>query len=432
METVRYNFEKKCIGYLLKYYRKKRNIKIDDLLTKKGTYYYEYCTDCVKCKNKELVCSTKKLYSLERGEVSKNDCYYYRLAENLDKKFVIDRRLDNKRLNYQTSLVENIVNLSKRNLKRLAALLENDLHEYSEVLYYGDIFSLYLDVINYYLYQKIPSVESIQLYLYLLEFIDDTNKKIALTFLYEISYRVSSDVIDRSKIRECCKPYQDDALFFKFKLEQIVSQNYLDAFEQISQLEEKMGNNLTDYQKCLLLEYKAFILMNADANEKSYNTMKQCLSVAVNNQGFSDYIVNSYYGKLGIVCFVVEKYDEVVECFNELVVKGAPIGPNYSLLFYSMSKCGLEHKIVDVMQMVDKEYLRKPFVEKIFNYYSMKYTQKEFSKKDYILLENMICFDIKPYLDMHGSLQKTIFTDELKFCVEKTGNYKKYYNFQEN
>ena len=34
METVRYNFEKKCIGYLLKYYRKKRNIKIDDLLTK--------------------------------------------------------------------------------------------------------------------------------------------------------------------------------------------------------------------------------------------------------------------------------------------------------------------------------------------------------------------------------------------------------------
>ena len=76
--------------------------------------------------------------------------------------------------------------------------------------------------------------------------------------------------------------------------------------------------------------------------------------------------------------------------------------------------------------------MRKPLVEQIVNYYSAKYTNKEFTKNDYILLENMICTDIKPFLSKHGEIQKMIFTHELKCCVEKTGNYKKYYTFFEN
>ena len=426
------NYEKEIIGRLIKYYRKKKNITVNEMLTKKGMYYQEYCRECSKCKNKEYACSTKKLYSLERGEVSNNDCYYYRLAENVGKMFVIDRRVTNKLENYRANLRNNLINFSKSKLTKLAIMISNDLSEYKNVIYFGEILSLYFDIINYNLYHTISCSDNIQLFAYMLPYMSTEDRKLTLCYLYEIGYRVSNNLICRKTINDYCKEYIDDALLFKYNLEQIVSQNFLDAYAILGEMEKRLANKITDFQLCCLLEYKAYILTNAESYEKSYNTIKECISVAVNNKDFSDYLISNYYGKLGVICFLLEKYSETIDAFNLLLSKNSSLGINYSLLFYSMKECGRESEIKAILDTIDHTKKRRPFVEKIINYYSMRYTEKLFGKKDYILLENMICEDIKPYLNNHGSIQKTIFTKELKYLVEKTGNYKKYYTFLEN
>ena len=423
-------FDKYIIGLLIKYYRKNKNIKVVNLLTRKNSNEYEFCIDCDKCKNRKAICSTKKLYAIERGDVATKDCYYNSLAANLDKQVIFDRRMSNRLINYRNNLKNVLIECSKSKLNKLLIMINKDINKYKNVLYFEDMLSIYLDIINYYLYHIVPSDDSIRLSLYLLEIVDDEDKKIFACFLYEISFRVSNHLIDRDNIKKYCEKYVNDPLLLKYKLEQIVSQNYLDAFESIVEM-EKIAVNMSDYQYCCLLEYKAYVLMNAESYEKSYCTLKKCIDIALSKKDFSDYVVINYYGKLGVICFLLEKYAETIESFSVLLSKAAPLGVNCSLLFYSMEKCGMEKQIKDVLKTIDISKKRRPFVEIIVNYYSMRYTEKQFEKNDFILLENMICEDVKPFLKTYGSIQKYIFTNDLKKLVEKTGNYKKYYKFME-
>ena len=423
-------YEKRMIGLLIYYYRKKLDISLDVFLHNTGKYYTENCIDCNLCNNMEMICTPKTLYRIEKGFFSKNECYYHRLAENLGKEFVSDKRIYDRLTQYENSLINYIVDFSKKKLNKLKELIDIDLLEYANVVYISEKLNLMKDIINFKLYRISPDKEQIELYVYMKNNFEDTDKKLLLLFLYDIRFRLENFNIDYESLINDCSTYINDPLFYRVKLANVAQQNYLDAYPILKNELDTNLVNLNNYQKYSLYEYLAFVELNAKAFDKSYVTMQKCIDILEESQDFSDYHKISCYKRMGIISFSLEKYEDVIKWYTIILEQNESIGLNYSLLFYALEKTNQEEKIKNILDNVNLSKTKTISEKKILLYYKKKYIYKKQTKQQIIELEEYVCEEIKPLVRNLGEMHRNIFLEELKKLVSITCNYKKIYLFE--
>lgn len=423
-------YEKRMIGLLVFYYRKKLDINLDEFLYNTGKYYSDNCIACNLCSNSVMICTPKTLYRIEKGCISKNECYYHRLAEKLDKEFIVDRKIYNRLHQYESCLIDYLVNFSKKKLSKLESLIDTDLLKYSNMIYISEKLNLLKDIINFKLYRLSPDKDKIELYLYMKDHFEDPDRKLLLLFLYDIRFRLKTFNIDYETIINECNDHNDDPLFYRIKLANIAQMNYLDAYPRLKNEETNNIENLNNYQKYSLYEYLAFVELNANSYEKSYISMQKCIDILDESQDFSDYHKISCYKQMGKISFLLEKYEDVIKWYSIILDQNESIGLNYSLLFYSLEKTNQEELIRNILDNVNLSKTKTISEKKILLYYKKKYMFKKQTKQQIIELEEYICEEIKPLLKNLGSMHKSIFSDEIKKLVSITGDYKKIYLFE--
>ena len=89
--TEKFNYEKKMIGHLIKYYYKNSNFTLEDFINGNDEHLKTMCNTCNKCSKPERICSKNTLYRLFDGSIVSNECIYYRLANKLNKQVILDR-----------------------------------------------------------------------------------------------------------------------------------------------------------------------------------------------------------------------------------------------------------------------------------------------------------------------------------------------------
>lgn len=418
-----FGYEKRIIGKLIYYYRRKRNLKIDSLLYNKGSYYFNFCQDCNKCKKTERICSIGTLYKIEKGEtLVKNECYYYRLCENLNKKYDFDEKMFMRLKEYQELLYGNLLHFSKNNLKSISTRLEKDLVIYKNSIYISEVLSLYLNMVNYMLYKKVPEKQLIDVYIYLKKHVNELDKKIILLLLFYMSKEFVHTGIDRKETIDECAVYFDDLLFYDVKLSNIVDKNFLESF---SILEEEGKKELNEYQQLIVAKYKGYVYLNSGLFENCYDQLTKCLNILTNSTNLSDIEHLECFRRLGIVCFVLGKHDECINYYKKVLDANISLGINYCLYFNALEVRNRKEEIISVLSRINNIIDNKNMNEKIvLDYYREKYLHGELTKERIQILEKYILYSIKPIFEIMGVLQKKIFISDMKDYVKRTGNYK--------
>ena len=419
-----YSYEKMIIGKILYFYRKNSKETLKSFLYNKGKFYNENCLMCDRCTNKEYICTPRTLNKIEKGEYfTKKDCYYYRLCEKFSLKFSINSLLLSKIEIYRNILIENLIDFSKSKLKALSANIELELNKNGDIIYYSEMLNLYLSVIKYKLYRTIATDKDIRLYNYLFDHVKEDDKKIILVFLFDMTYRVTMDCLNREEIMIKAHPYLDEPILYKIKMTHISEMNYLEAY-QCFEKEENNKGKITNYQFYTLLQYKAFIFFNSGNFEKSYNILKESLLIPKIDE-LSDYDLLGCYKKLAIICFSLGNYEEAINYYYLNLKYENSLGNNYVLLFYSLETENRSEEIRAIIEQINIDSIRYSSEKTILEYYKMKYSCNCKSKENAKWLEEYIVKQIKPYFEEMGILHKKIFISDLKKLVNITGDYKK-------
>ena len=425
------NQEKSIMGILISYYRKNSGINIDTILHNKDKYFNDYCTNCLKCRDVETICSYKTFKKIESGGVVRNECIYYRLCENLKFNVCFERNVFEKMNHLRNSIVNGLCNYSYSALSSLLSEICNECNHYKNYFYIHDILELYYDIVNFTIYEKIPSAKKIDLYLFLRNKLNDTDNKLLISFLYNLSFYIPELIEYRHELLEECRKYYQDPLFLNVRLIDITSNNTLDAYYQINEIIYHEQHSFTTYQTFLLYDYLALVEMNGDAYERAYATMQICLEIINNGADFNPATIKKAYRQIGMITFCLQKYEESIEYF----LKAKQLHQLSSLSIQTL----LLYKALEITNQKDrlrsllaesKLYPTENHVEKKINaYYYLKYDQP-FVKTQISLLEDYICSEMKPLANRMGKIFKDIFREELMEFIAITTNYKKLYLFE--
>lgn len=337
----------------------------------------------------------------------------------------------NLKSNIQESLIHYLSDFSKSNLCKLKLLIEQQLKILNNHIYFSEIYNLYIDIIDFAVASKKPNIKNLDIYVFLKDITETNDKKLILYYLYEISFKISNNLLDRKAIALQCSNYLDEPLFYKMKLHAKSNGNFLDAYVYLAGKELPTINNLNVNHKYCLYNQLAFIQLNSNAYESSYETTKLCLNlVETYPDSFSDIQLLETYKKLGIICYTLHKYEEVVQYLLKPIEAGSTIGANYALFFHSLEKLNTITTIKNILNMIDLNKIGNQNEKIVLVYYKMKYETNELTKNRMCDLEDYICLNLGPALKNIGEIHEQIFFDDLKFYISKTANYKKLFTFQ--
>ena len=85
--------------------------------------------------------------------------------------------------------------------------------------------------------------------------------------------------------------------------------------------------------------------------------------------------------------------------------------------------------IKEIISSTDTSKNKTTYNKKAYIYYKTKYEKTKLSKKDFIILEDLICYEIKPLLNIYGEVHKKIFVNDLIEYIKITGNHYKFFEF---
>lgn len=423
--NIEFYYEKKIIGLLFAYYRKKSTFTLNDILRNEK----HYCTDCllnIECKPKEKICTSATLYKIEKGIPAKNDCIYYQLCQKLEKTVDFNELISKRMNQIRDRLYECIISNSKKDTKQLLALVTKLLNEYNDVIYYSERLTFYHDMLNYQLEGTLPNKKNVEMYLYLVKMeIDTVEKKLLLLFLFRLKF-IFEDIISISEILNQIEYFIDCKIMFEVKLynitEEITIKNYLT-------LNEIHECNLSSYFTYLLNDNKAYLLLNTGGLNQAIDLLKENLSLIEKND-FCDLTKINCFRKTGIILYSKKDYSEAIDCFNRVIdFSFDKLGTNFLLLFNALEN---ENRLIEIPQFlntIDINSIENKQVKAIIRYYSKKYENSFIDKKTMSELEDYICNDMIDLLS-YGQFYRTILLDDLKEYVSKTLNYKKLLVFE--
>lgn len=420
---------KKTIGFLIKYYRKQSSKPLSYYLETNSHFMNETCSICNQCDNPKTICSKNTLYRLEEGQVISNECVYMRLADKLNRT-VIFNQIDiyNKLDFYRKTLIDSLIDFSKTKLENLNSKIEFDLNKHKDVLYVYEILLLYQTIIQNKLYNPKVSKETIDLIYSLKDYVLDEDRKIILCLFIGSSFRYGGYDIDANLINESAKEYIDDPLFYGFKLETICNQNLLIAHRELTEKELPKLSTKTTYQKHIFFNYLEYVQLNAKMFEETYDSTIKNIEL-IKQSDFGNATLKNCYLHLGIVTYLLHKYNETVEWLLKALEINHFLSKDIPLLCSALERTNKKDIIPQILKEIDFSRIKSSYGKEVYAYYKLKYEKQSLTKDDIIRLEDFICSTLKPHLETMGTLHKGIFDEDLKTYIKTTRNFKKYYEF---
>lgn len=426
----KFDKEKIIIGHLFKYYYKNANLSINEIIAGNDEYLQTICNTCSKCTNPERICSKNTLYRLFDGSIVTNECIYVRLANKLKKEIILDRYdIYDKIARFQKILYDNLVDLNATNLEKLESLITIEITKHKNILYVYEILSLYLNIIKDKLYPGYsPEKEDIQTYIYLKDFVEETDKKLILYYLYTGIFNRGNYGINYNETYNECEKFVDDPLFYERKLDCIFYMDQLKAYNYLVKDELPKYKSLNLYQQYCLFRKFQTIQVNNDSFNDAYNSIYKCYEI-VQKSNFGLRISFATYLRLGFVTYCLKKYNESSDWLLKAFEVRNNLAKDFVMLFQSLEKINDTKKIKDILNKTNITLSKAPYGKKVYQYYSLKYKKNSLARSDISELEDFICDILKPYFDIYGQIHKDAFNEDLKKYVKITGNYKKYYDF---
>ncbi|MBQ7890807.1 MAG: hypothetical protein IJ359_01475 [Erysipelotrichaceae bacterium] len=429
---IDYVYEKSVIGYLIGYYRKKDNRKLFVFLQNKKDYYNQYCLVCNKCVDMENICVPNTLYRIEKGNVLDNECYYFRLAENIGKTFEINSFFVNLINEYRNRVFECLLEFSEVSMLAFLKKIEKDILKYRSLIYIGEMLYLYKYVISVKLNLENPSQENLDVFYFLKDVVNVEDKMIILTLLYDVTFRKDVKAYTRSEIIDESKLYFDEPIFLKLKLKSIIDENLFEAQNVINDYISYKYNSLTNYQKYIIHDANAILFLSMSIYDKAYESIKECIKIAEDSCSLPYITLDGCYRKMGIISFLLGKYDEVILYLTKVLVnEHTTIGINYCLLFYALEKYNQTEIIMNHLNKIDTQKINSKYDSIIINYYRKKYSNEIMTKKNAKELELYICNEVVSVILAAGSMYEEIFRSDMQKYVSFTSNYKNYYIFEQ-
>ena len=429
MKDISLAYEKKIIGFLISYYRKENGLSVERILHNKKIHYEQYCLECTRCKDKEMICSNKTLRKIENGELVKNDCIYYRLSENLNKSICFQRSTYSLIYRLRVMIYENLIDFSYTKLSKILSTLTLEMTKHRNEIYVYEILSFYHDLMTYRTHGTLPETEQLNLYLYLFEKVEGVDSKLMSSFLYNISLQINQLYVKRNQfIENHLNDLEDDPLFFQIKVMRIADQDLLDAYFDIH---HEMKQSLNLYQKYILYNYKGYVEMNTRDYKRAYETMRVCLQMIEEGADFGPYITQGILRRIGMISFYLKDYEKTIEYLDRALMNEVTmLGMQAVFLYRSLEKTKQTDRLKALLNQIHLDNIQNEMERKITIYYKRKYQSEPLTKKQMSELEDYICEEIKPFLNRMGDLLKNIFLDDLLNYVEKTSNYKKLYLYE--
>lgn len=412
----------KVIGYLIGYHRKLQNIKINNLIKFNDYIKNRYCKDCQKRCNKKYICSDRTLYKIENGSVVNDECVYINLIDNLNMHFTSNRILLNKLDLFKNIIVECLLNVNKSSMISILNDITVVLDSSVDTIYVSSILNLYKDIIQYKLYEIMPSSNNLKIYIFLYDKLDNINKNIIINLFYTLRYKndLALTFVNNNK------NYFDyeNRLLFEPKLLEIREQDYIKGYETISEIDI---NYLNDYQQFLVFNSFAFIQLNLNLFDKCKYSLEKCLDIYQKND-YPIIIGKNTSRQLAMVSYMLNDYED---CINYLKMASNDLNDDimaqYALLFDSYQKLNRINEMKQILKEINTKTL---LVKEYVIYYKLKY-EKDLDITQMIKLEDYINQSIVPIINKTGMIFKNIFKKEIMTLVSQTKRYKSLFIYEE-
>lgn len=195
-----FEYENGIIGLLIGYYRKQKN-KEDHFYSKqnfinyKTDKIYELCLTCDKvCAKRESICSYKSYAKIEKGKSVKNICYYIDLCEKLGLIYKLNQQIIEEFEFIERKMLYLIKSYEKEELIRFKTFLEKLSIEYENVIYFGEMLQLYLQILSYLLTRHTPQISCKDFYLENIDRFNDNTKFFIYYLLDKYHYYYGNEI----------------------------------------------------------------------------------------------------------------------------------------------------------------------------------------------------------------------------------------------
>ena len=402
--------ELSVVGILIRYYRKKKQITVLSFLQ--------------PLPNEKPICSTKTLSSIERGKIHKLEIVES-LCMKLGKTLLLNQQVQLFFDCFKLKLIKSLIEMSVSKMRQLSIELSK-LTISEHHIYFYELSCLYQDILNYYLYNKIPLKDDVDIFQEIKEHVDEDHRKLILFFLYQLS-NINTMNINRDEIIIQCKPYLDDPLFFTRMLIDIYDNNSkLNTYGRYWNIQ--CSQSLNHFQRVYLKHMMSFCLMNSGDQHDSYMSLKAELEKDENHD-FSDSYKTMLYIGFSISAYSLNEYDKVIEyLLKTMKINKIAINYNYLILFDSLEKTNRIDEIISITKNLDLSRFQNDLVKQIINYYKIKHQIYPNIPKKYSLLEKILYEDLIQLVNF-GSIYKNILQHELNYLISITRNYRKLHVF---
>ena len=426
-----YEYEKKMIGLLIGYTRKKLNQQYGGtkftqlgLINNFGKSYLENCTLCQSPCFKNKICSKNVLIEIEKGKAFKKDCYYVGLIENLGFKYQCDERIVRNILEIENNL---LITLSTYELPKIIELnmkIDYELHIYNSVFYFYTLLQIYKSLVLLMLKNEKSYIVTDEILNLFFKYGNTNTKEIIAILIYNRDPDINKEV---KNILNCKNKSHLFPYYLKF-LRQNESYSLVHSAEELNKLLESNYNQLNEYTKYMLYDSLAFIYLNDHNTKKSYIYLKLCKKVIESSPNrFPDYFILQILNRLGLVNYLDKNYDSSIKYFLYLYKLDISKIYNNIILLFNMLES--QNRINELQSLLTTNYYKLILLQEaksIFRYYKLKYS-KPLDRNLACELENLIVNN----LILKSSIHNNIITHELKNLILITKNYKNHYLYIE-
>ena len=390
--------EKQIIGYLINFYRKKAKISISTLISYKSEYIKERCDDChKKCKQKEGIVSHKTIERMNKGVIIKNDCIYSDLVHKLGYKYELSMKYSLRVKEFENQLLHLIRTKNKNGFIELKEKLEAYKKQVAQFIYYQDLATLFLEIIDLELNHKFCDKDRIKLPEYLYNYANGDLKKILIYYLCKYYFRFPKTREFKQYLNECCVVYEQNVqvsfILKSYMFSKFAYINFLEKYDTSDFLHE----DYFFYYSSISLGY-----MNLEDYPSALYYLDKSITIARQRGMIDLYLIQSYMRR-GVISYKMGKYKEALVYFRRVYQYDVNVMMMNLILFFDcFDKTGKNDALVSLLKSENPNAIKSDMARATFIYYKMKKIDAYPDK----VLEDYIVDILKPHL--RSNLGKTL------------------------
>lgn len=412
--------EKQIIGYLINFYRKKAKISISTLISYKSEYIKVRCDEChKKCKQKEGIVSHKTIERMNKGVIIKNDCIYSDLVHKLGYKYELSMKYSFRIKELENQLLHLIRTKNKNGFLEMKEKLEMFSQRVNQLIYYHDIISIFLDIVDLELNHQFCDKKQIEIVEYLYKFSTNDLKKILIYYLARFYTRFPANEKCSCFLRECSKEYEQNVQILF-----VVKNRAMNKFAFIKYMEKYdtssfMYEDYFFYYGSLSLGY-----MNLEDYHSALYYLDKAIAIAKQREMIDLYLIQCYMRR-GVISYKMGKYKEALIYFRRVYEYDINVMMMNIILFFDcFKKIGKEEAVIALLKDGKQDMIKSSMVRSTYIYYRMKYIDRYPFK----VLEDYVVNILKPHLRSGSDYEKIILNHLVEY-THQTHHFKKLHEF---